>query len=75
MMAVSLTTEPRFEVGKPRALFEAPFAASEAAYPNFDITRNGQSFIMVQSKVESAATQLVVVLNWFEDLKARVPSQ
>jgi serine/threonine-protein kinase len=75
MMAVSLETEPSFEAGKPRPLFEAPFADSEAAYPNFDITPNGQSFIMIQTKVESAATRLLVVSNWFEELKDRAPSQ
>jgi serine/threonine-protein kinase len=75
MMAVSLETEPSFEAGKPRPLFEAPFADSEAAYPNFDITPNGQSFVMIQTKVESAATRLLVVSNWFEELKRMVPTQ
>ena len=75
MMAVSVETEPRFEAGKSRPLFEAPFADSEAAYPNFDITPNGQDFIMIQTKVESAASRLLVVTNWFEELKARAPSQ
>jgi Tol biopolymer transport system component len=71
MMAVSVETEPRFEAGKPRPMFEAPFADSEAAYPNFDVTRNGQGFIMIQTNVESAATRLLVVSTSFTTRQPR----
>jgi serine/threonine-protein kinase len=73
MMAVNIETEPRFVAGKPRMMFEAPYAESAAAYPNFDITPDGNRFIMIQNTLESAATRVVVVLNWLEELKARVP--
>jgi serine/threonine-protein kinase len=73
MMAVSIEMEPRFAAGKPEMLFEAPYAESTAAYPNFDVAPDGNRFIMIQSTLESSATTVVVVLNWFEELKSRVP--
>lgn len=75
MMAVSIETQPRFAAATPRPLFEAPYAESGAAYANFDVFPDGNRFIMIQSKVEAAASRLVVVLNWFEELKARVPNE
>jgi Tol biopolymer transport system component len=37
-----------------------------------DVTPDGKRFVMLQD-AESASTQIHVVLNWFEELKARVP--
>jgi serine/threonine protein kinase len=72
LMAVGIETEPEFKVGKPKLLFPAPFAESGFHLPNFDVTR-AERFIMIQSKMETAASRLIVVLNWFQDLKDRVP--
>jgi len=48
-----------------------------AAGRNYDISPNGQQFLMVKEARQrddtSAPTQLIVVLNWFEELKRRVP--
>ncbi len=47
---------------------------SRAAGSNYDITPDGQRFLMVQGG-DANLTQLNVVLNWFEELKQRVPVQ
>jgi len=40
-----------------------------------DVTPDGQRFLMIQSAGSpEAQTQIHVVLNWFEELKRRVPS-
>ena len=42
---------------------------------NYDVTSDGQRFVMIQvGEQDSAATQINVVLNWFEELKQRVPT-
>jgi serine/threonine-protein kinase len=69
MMAVELTTQPTLTVGKTRLLFEVESVASTAG---FDVTRDGQHFLMLQATEGQAATQVNVVLNWFEELKRRV---
>lgn len=79
MMVVDVTTGPSFTAGKPRLLFEGPYKQTggfgEYVNANYDISPDGQRFLMIQpSEQELAATQVNVVLNWFEDLKRKVPT-
>ena len=39
---------------------------------NYDVSADGQRFLMLKP-VGLASTQINVVLNWFEELKAKVP--
>jgi Tol biopolymer transport system component len=76
MMAVDIATQPSFLVGKPRLLFEGPYLPSPLAPPNYDVSPDGQRFLMVKPAEQEQAppTQINVVLNWFEELKRRVPT-
>ena len=58
--------------GKPKVLFEGPYEPVPARLPNFDVSPDGQRFLMLKPEEEATATQIVVVLNWFEELKRRV---
>jgi hypothetical protein len=40
----------------------------------FDVSPDGQRFLMVESSQAPAATQITVVQNWFEELNRRVPT-
>jgi eukaryotic-like serine/threonine-protein kinase len=80
MMAVDIATQPSFAAGKPRMLFEGPYLprtnfSTLATMPNYDVSPDGQRFLMVKSSEQEAAapTQINVVLNWFEELKQKVP--
>ena len=74
MMAVEITIHPTFTVGKRRLLFEGRYQ-KVGPRANYDVTPDGQRFVMVQVRErESAPVQLNVVTNWFEDLKRRVGS-
>jgi hypothetical protein len=76
MMAVDTATQPSFAPGKPRTLFEGPYLQSPLTAANYDVSPDGQQFLMVKrSEAEGPApTQINVVLNWFEELKRRVPA-
>jgi len=76
MLAADVTTQPSFSAGKPRMLFEGPFEPAPTTFPNYDVSADGQRFLMLQlvEQAEAAPTQINVVLNWFEELKRRVPS-
>jgi serine/threonine protein kinase/Tol biopolymer transport system component len=75
MMAVDIATQPGFTAGKPRMLFQGQYEPTPLTNPNYDVSRDGQRFLMVKaSEQEQASTQINVVLNWFEELKRRVPS-
>jgi len=76
MMAVDIATQPGFSVGKPRVLFEGRYEPTPATFPNYDVSPDGQHFLMLKpaEASEAAPTQINVVLNWFEELKQRVPT-
>ena len=76
MMAVDIATQPSFTVGKPRMLFEGQYELSPATAPNYDVSADGQRFLMLKptEQAEAAPTQIVVVQNWFEELKQKVPT-
>jgi hypothetical protein len=77
MMAVESTLQPSFAAGKPRVLFEGEYRST--AYPqlgtDYDVSADGQRFLMVKETERAQSTaQINVVLNWFEELKRRVPA-
>ena len=75
MMAVEITTEPTFSAGTPRLLFDGT-SVPGGSLANYDVAPDGQRFLMLKpvESETSAPTQIHVVLNWFEELKQRVPT-
>jgi dipeptidyl aminopeptidase/acylaminoacyl peptidase len=79
MMAVDITTtQPGFAAGKPHELFEGNYLKNSSGYarPNYDVSTDGQRFLMIKAIDEgrAATTQINVVLNWTEELKRLVPT-
>jgi eukaryotic-like serine/threonine-protein kinase len=76
MMAVDMTTQPSFSVGRPRMLFEGRYAQPPFPATNYDVSADGQRFLMLKpvEQAQAAPTQINVVLNWFEELKQKVPT-
>ena len=73
MMMVDVTTDTELRISQPRMLFERRYAFGSAqSVPNYDVSPDGQHFLMV--KDESSSGRLNVVLNWFEELKRLVPA-
>jgi hypothetical protein len=55
-------------------VFEGQYAAGGGS--SFDVRSDGQRFLMIKEGEQAAsATQINVVLNWFEELKRLVPTQ
>ena len=77
VMAVAVTTTPTFSAGVPRILFEGPFRSDGGSFRNYDATPDGQRFLMVQEveRPPARVSQMVLVQNWVEELKARVPAK
>jgi Tol biopolymer transport system component/tRNA A-37 threonylcarbamoyl transferase component Bud32 len=80
MMAVSIDTAPNIKVSAPRQLWKGSFTAgsgSSCGMPgvtssNYDVTPDGQRFLMVRDEDAAiSAIRIVVVLNWAEELRAR----
>ncbi len=75
VMVVPVQLTPEVSAGKPKMLFEDRFVRIGFSWRDYDITPDGQRFVMVEDAEEEAApTEIVVVLNWFEELKRLVPT-
>ena len=76
MIVVDVTTEQTFSAGTPRVLFEGVYlGAGGQGLAQYDVSPDGDRFVMIQP-VEGVGgmSQINVVLNWFEELKQRVPT-
>ena len=83
VMALSVKTEPSFStVGTPRLLFKGTFLrANPMEGKPWDISPDGKRFLMMKRATPTAAetaaaapqSKIHIVLNWFEELKQRVP--
>jgi hypothetical protein len=75
MLAVSISSTPSFTPGRPNLLFEGTYLRADRALPftTYDVTADGQYFIMLQSTENAAPRQINIVLNWAEELKRLVP--
>ena len=71
MMAAKVTTEPTFRAERPEMLFEGEFFLHGAGDQSYDVAPDGR-FLMVQQNSDIA--DLIVVTNFFEELKERVPN-
>jgi eukaryotic-like serine/threonine-protein kinase len=68
-VSVSVQTSPSFSASSPTVLFSGRYI-SNANHTNYDIEPDGRRFVVLKSGDEHA--DLVVVLNWFQELKQRV---
>jgi len=74
MMVVPVSADRSFTAGRPQALFDdSPYAFASPTRA-YDVASDGR-FLMVTrtSQAPQPATRIQVVLNWFEDLRQRVP--
>ena len=67
MMAVSVDPATG-ALGPPAVLFDRPYdLAGDATY---DVTADGERFLMLRPPATGAPRQIIVVTNWFEELRA-----
>jgi hypothetical protein len=73
---VDIATQPGFAAGKPKVLFEGRYSPAPGTGNNYDVSPDGQRFLMLKpsEQDQAAPTQINVVLNWFEELKQKVPT-
>ena len=73
MMAVSLRSGLAAAV--PKMLFEGRYQFSGTSVSAYDVSPDGRRFLMVQPAEDTQpATQIHIVLNWFEELKTSAVS-
>jgi len=72
MMAAPIDTQVGFSAGTPKMLFQGQYVTLANSTPNYDVTADGQKFLMLKTTAPPA--QINVVVNWFEELKQKVPT-
>jgi hypothetical protein len=82
-MAVSVENEPIFKPGEPEILFRGSYFTYDSygtIYTPWDIHPDGKRFLMLKPSAitddksnSSFPRKINIVLNWFEELKERVP--
>ena len=71
LLAVSVRLSPAFSAGEQRRLFDDTYEIEHRDDRNYDVSVDGKRFLMLKVDRPSTSAQLTVVLNWFEELKAR----
>jgi serine/threonine-protein kinase len=75
--AVPINTGAEFDYGTPAVLFRGQYAAAGGFMRRYDVAPDGSRFLVLaaQQVTGSAAgsRHMNIVLNWFEELKERVP--
>ncbi len=73
---VDTRTEGGFSSGKPRLLFEQPGFQKDLRAGDWDLSLDGQRFLMVkfEDRKPQPVTELILVQNWFGELKRLVPA-
>jgi serine/threonine-protein kinase len=82
-MEVPVKTEPTFSFETPKVLFQGTYAIQPSLFmvSNWDINPDGKRFLMIKpptlagtGSTTAEPRKINIVLNWFEELKQRVPT-
>ena len=74
-MVVGIETKPAFKAGVPRVLFEGRFMRIGWQRPDYDVSRDGQRFLMIKGEEQALPTTFNLVVNWFTELSRRAPAR
>lgn len=75
MVVVPVLPGPKFETGPEQVLFSDTEYRRDFFHAAYDVTADGQRFVMIRtSESGSLEEDLIVVENWFEELKRLVPT-
>ena len=70
MLAVPVTTSPRFRAERPRALFEGSFVNVPGS--SYAVTPDGARFLLIEGGPQVNRSRIHLVLGWFEELSAKL---
>ena len=84
IIVVKVETDPTFKPGKPELLFQGPYfqdSLNLGGITSWDIDQNGKRFLMLkeveatkEDSIQRKLRKINIVLNWFEELKQKVPA-
>jgi hypothetical protein len=75
MMVVDIAGDAALRAGTPRMLFQGKYeTVGGGRGRNYDVSPDGQRFIMIKAgSSNERSPQMIAVMNWFTELRQRVP--
>ena len=79
MMVVAIDTEPTLTAGNPEVVFEGDYYDGWGGR-RYDLSPDGQRFLMIKADATtddssvSAVHEIILVQNWFAELRRLVPT-
>jgi serine/threonine protein kinase len=70
---VAIQTTRGLQVGDPTLVVTGSFVSSGKYYRQYDVAPDGEHFVMITRNPQQPSTGFRVIVNWFEELKAKVP--
>jgi hypothetical protein len=77
VMAVAINAESSLQASAPEKLFEGDYQAPNASRQVYDVSLDNQRFLMIKNVASDdigEATRVIVVENWFDELRRLVPT-
>jgi serine/threonine-protein kinase len=73
MMSVAIATAPVLTAGSSRMLFEGSYLATDTGGAGYDVAPDGRFLMVEPVERERPVAAIDVVINWFDDVRRRVP--
>jgi eukaryotic-like serine/threonine-protein kinase len=71
MMSVEVAPGAAFTISAPKRVFSTAAYTPIPPVPSFDVSPDGKQFLMLRETTPTERNELIVVLNWEEEMKAR----
>jgi Tol biopolymer transport system component len=71
MMSVEVAPGAGFSISPPKRLFSTAPYSPVPPVPSFDVSPDGQRFLMLRETTPTDRNELIVVQNWVEEMKGR----
>ena len=75
LMAVGISTRPKFEAANPTALFRTPLSNVAQVIEQYAVAPDGKRFLFAQAVGDATAAPMTVLTNWRSLLKPSGPTQ
>ncbi len=75
MLEVGIDTEPALRAGAPHLIFEGAYEGVVWGEPDYDVSPDGQRFLMIKSTGPPPRAEMEVIVNWFDDVARAVESR
>ncbi|MBE0591745.1 MAG: PD40 domain-containing protein [Gemmatimonadales bacterium] len=72
MVSAEVTTAPTFAVGRQTVLFAGSDFLRDQSHREYDVSSDDQRFLMIRERIGGERANLILVDNWFRELKEKV---